>query len=231
MRNRHTRMAISGGVVAVAAVLAGCGQADTGSDGARTESPATSSASSTTVMSGPPTSGPSTSVPSQAATNSSRATSSEPDDSGQPSQGARCDSGDIDVALGKGDAAAGSSYAPLRFRNTGGTACELAGYPGVSYVAGSDEHQVGPAADRVDAASPTVTLEPGEAAHATVEFVRVRNYPAAACEPTGVTGLRVYLPGETDSTVVSHSGTGCAGNDMSGSQLTVKPVQPGAGGH
>jgi len=212
----------------VAVVLAGCGQTATGVDSSRTES-AETSAGDTTMTNESSTRESSTRAPSATAANSSSANSSTSGGS-EPVQRARCDSGDIDVALGKGEAAAGSFYAPLRLRNTSDASCVLAGYPGVSYVAGSDDHQVGPAAERVDAASPTVTLEPGDAAHATVEFVRVRNYPAAACEPTDVTGLRVYLPGEKDSTVVSYSGTGCAGDDMSGSQLTVKPVQPGADG-
>lgn len=228
MRQRYTRMAMTGGAFAVAAVLAGCGQGTTQAGDSQSDSPQTSSESSSTSTSGQPTSGQPTSEQatgegSTSETTSAAAGSTESaGESGQQADGTACQTGDIDVTLAKGDAAAGSYYAPLRLRNTSDDTCTLSGYPGVSYVAGDNNHQVGPAAQRADDKSPRVRLAPGDVAHSTVRFVRVDNYPAKKCDPTDVQGIRVYLPGQRDSTVVSHSGTGCADDDMSGSQLTVE---------
>lgn len=141
-----------------------------------------------------------------------------------------CTAADIRVTLGKGDAATGSYNAPLRFTNTSERPCVIAGYPGVSYVAGEDAHQVGAPAERVPRQWRPITLAEGEVAHAGVRFLRVRNYEKAKCEPTPVRALRVYLPGETDPTLVPYSGTGCAETAMDGPQLMVKPVRPGPGG-
>lgn len=237
MRQRYTRMAMTGGAFAVAAVLAGCGQGTTQAGDTQSDSPQASSESGTTTS----TSEQSTSEQSaseqpsgEQATSGQESSPAESSgsagESGQPADGTACQTGDIDVTLAKGDAAAGSYYAPLRLRNTGDQSCTLSGYPGVSYVAGGNNHQVGPSAKRADGNSPEVMLKPGDVAHATVRFVRVDNYPAKKCDPTDVQGIRVYLPGQKDSTVVSKSGTGCGNDDMSGSQLAVEPVQPGAGG-
>ena len=49
-------------------------------------------------------------------------------------------------SLGPEEGAAGSTYAPLVLTNAGTRTCEVRGFPGVSYVAGADGHQVGPAA-------------------------------------------------------------------------------------
>ncbi|NIJ14558.1 hypothetical protein FHU38_004959 [Saccharomonospora amisosensis] len=152
--------------------------------------------------------------------------------SGMPPQGepALCRSAELALSLGRGSAAAGTYYRPLRFTNEGDNPCVLRGFPGVSYVAGEDGHQVGPAAEREGPKGGPVSLEPGEAAHAVVGFVQVRNYDPAACEPTPVRGLRVYPPGETAAKYVEVPGTGCAGGDIPGHQLTVRTVEPGSGG-
>ena len=223
MRYRSTRLLVAGAGVVLVAVLAGCGDG-TPDAAPQSASPTDSARESSGAQ---PTSGPSN-TSSQPPGGTSSRPGSEQDGSQQTA--ASCDTGDVKVTLGKGDATAGSYYAPLRFTNSGDEPCVIAGYPGVSYVAGENAHQVGPAAARVGSDSPAVRLAPGEVAHATVRFLRVRNYPAQACEPTDVRALRVYPPGETAWELVSHSGTGCAGDDMSGPQLTVKPVQPGPGG-
>lgn len=148
---------------------------------------------------------------------------------GTPSGGpALCRSAHLRVTLGPSEGAAGTIYAPLRFTNTGTAACVLHGFPGVSYVAGDNGAQVGPAAERDGAKGAPVTLAPHAVASAMVAMVQVRNYDEAACQPTPVRGLRVYPPGETASVFVPVDGTGCA-KTPPGPQLRVRTVQPGPG--
>ncbi|SDC75420.1 Protein of unknown function [Actinokineospora iranica] len=134
-----------------------------------------------------------------------------------------CKAADLKLAVRDGDAAAGTVYRSLVFTNSGTRTCTIQGFPGVSYVAGADGHQVGPAAFRVGAKGAPVTLAPGQSASADVGFVNVRNYDAAACKPTEVRGLRVYPPHDTASMFVELPGVGCAGSPP-GNQLTVKTV-------
>ncbi|MFI7674890.1 DUF4232 domain-containing protein [Actinophytocola sp. NPDC049390] len=142
---------------------------------------------------------------------------------------AECKVADLKLSLRDGDAAAGTFYRSLVFTNKGSRTCTIQGFAGVSYVAGDDGHQVGPAAYRVGRKGPAVTLKPGDSASAAVGFVQVRNYDPAECKPTDVRGLRVYPPHEYDSMFVPSPGTGCAG-DPPGNQLTVATVKPGTGG-
>jgi Protein of unknown function (DUF4232) len=156
-------------------------------------------------------------------------TESRPASSGRPADGPtgegtpRCTAAELSATLGQGDAAAGSVTRPLVFTNTGSHACELRGFPGVSYVAGDDGHQVGPAAQETGERAAEVVLRPGGQAVALVQFVQVANFDAAVCRPTPVRGLRVYPPGDTASLFVPTAGTGCAGTPP-GPQLTVRTV-------
>jgi hypothetical protein len=147
---------------------------------------------------------------------------------GVASNSAECKVADLKLSLGGGDSAAGTTYRSLVFTNKGNRTCTIQGFPGVSYVAGDDGHQVGPAAYRVGKKGPAVTLKPGASAYADVGFVQVRNYDPAVCKPTEVRGLRVYPPHEYDSMYVPNAGTGCAGKPP-GNQLTVATVKPGTG--
>ncbi|MCR6490656.1 DUF4232 domain-containing protein [Amycolatopsis sp. OK19-0408] len=137
-----------------------------------------------------------------------------------------CKAGDVALSLGQGDAAAGSVYRPLLIRNVSARPCVMQGFPGVSYVAGDDGHQVGEAAFREGAKGAPVTLAPGATAAADIQFVNVHNYDPAACRPTPVRGLRIYLPQETASNFVPAPGTGCAGTAVPDHQLSVKAVRP-----
>jgi hypothetical protein len=142
---------------------------------------------------------------------------------------AECKVADLKLSLGGGDAAAGTAHRHLVFTNKGRRTCTIQGFPGVSYVAGDDGHQVGPAAYRVGKKGPVVTLKPGGSAYSDIGFVQVRNFDPDVCKPTEVRGLRVYPPHEYDSMFVANPGTGCAGTPP-GNQLTVATVQAGTGG-
>lgn len=140
-----------------------------------------------------------------------------------------CKVADLSLRLGGGDAAAGTAYRNLIFTNKGGRTCTIQGFAGVSYVAGDDGHQVGPAAERIGEKGPVITLKPGESAFAAVGFVQIANYEPSACKPTEVRGLRIYPPHDYDSAFLPNPGTGCAATPP-GNQLTIGTVQAGTGG-
>lgn len=107
--------------------------------------------------------------------------------------------------------------------NTGTRACELRGFPGVSYVTGDDGRQVGPAASMWGERGGRVPLPVGGSAGATLRLVDVANYDAAVCRPEPVRGLRIYPPGDTVSLFIAMAGTGCAGTPP-GDQLSVQTM-------
>ena len=100
-----------------------------------------------------------------------------------------------------------------------------AAFPGVSYVAGDDGHQVGPAAAMSGQRGGEVVLKPGAAAAAQLQMVNVANFDAAVCNPTPVRGLRVYPPGDTTSLYVERAGTGCASTPPATSSA-CRPCSP-----
>jgi hypothetical protein len=154
----------------------------------------------------------------------SPATTTQAAPNAQPVNNGQCKAGDVKLALGQGDAGAGSRFQPLLITNIGAGPCTIQGFPGVSYVAGPDGHQVGKAASRTGDMGAPVKLAKGQTAAADIQFVQVLNFDEAVCKPTPTTGLRIYLPGETASNFVPEPGTGCAGTGIPGDQLSVKSV-------
>lgn len=173
---------------------------------------------------------------SQPAPTTSQSTTPSTAQAGQPPTSApdaatsgECKVADLSLRLGGGDAAAGTSYRALVFTNKGGRTCTIQGFAGVSYVAGDDGHQVGPAAYRTGSKGPVITLKPGDSAYAPVGFVQVANYDPSVCKPTEVRGLRIYPPHDYDSAFLPNPGTGCAASSLPGNQLTIGTVAAGAG--
>jgi hypothetical protein len=178
-------------------------------------------------------------IPSSGATQPTTSTTQSPSSTAQAQQpqvapttgaadSAECKVADLSLKLGGGDAAAGTSYRALVFTNKGTRTCTMQGFPGVSYVAGDDGHQVGPAAFRDGAKGSAVTLKPGDSSFVDIGFVQVGNYDPNVCKPTEVRGLRVYPPHDYDSMFLANPGTGCAGSPP-GNQLTVDTVKAGVG--
>ncbi|WP_408630222.1 DUF4232 domain-containing protein [Amycolatopsis mongoliensis] len=200
-------VAASAGVLALSA----CGSGGT-TPAASSSTPSTSasptSTTATTAASSPSSSTPASSPPAQ------------------PVDNGLCKAGDVALSLGQGDAGAGSVYRPLLIKNTSAKPCEIQGFPGVSYVAGNDGHQVGKDAFREGTKGNAVKLNPGQSAVADIQFVNVRNFDPGTCQPTSVKGLRIYLPQETASNFVPSDGTACAGTKIPGNQLAVKTVHP-----
>jgi hypothetical protein len=121
-------------------------------------------------------------------------------------------------------------------RNVGSSACALYGYPGVSWVAGADGHQVGAAATRqpdpTGGAEGAVTLAPGALASAPLDIVDAAAIPQSACKPVPVRGLRVYPPGNTAAMFIplatAAGGYGECSVPTQSPTLIVGYMQPGA---
>lgn len=135
-----------------------------------------------------------------------------------------CPTGQLGIRLGAAEGAAGSTVTPLVFTNTGSSTCQLRGFPGVSFVAGDDGHQVGPAAAEDGARAGQVDLAPGTSAHALVRVADSGNYDNATCVPTAVRGLRVYPPDDTAAAFVPAPQTACAHTLL----LHVETMESGA---
>lgn len=215
------RTRIGAGVVISGALLllAACNSGGSASSG-EPDVPTIPQSTSQQATATPP---PSTTAPSTAQAEQ------PPPSVGSETSSAECKVADLKLSLGGGDAAAGTAYRHLVFTNKGSRTCTMQGFPGVSFVAGDDGHQVGPAAYRTGKKGPVVTLKPGASAFADVGFVQIANYDPAVCKPTEVRGLRVYPPHDYDSMFLPNPGTGCAGTPP-GNQLTVATVQAGTGG-
>lgn len=126
--------------------------------------------------------------------------------------------------------AAGSTYYPLNFTNTSGHACEMYGYPGVSFAAApaGTARQIGvPAQRNASFAKAPVRLAPGQTAHAWLKVTVAANYPAVTCQPVTAHWLRIYPPGETAAGYVGHAFSACS--STSTALLSVLPVRAGQG--
>jgi hypothetical protein len=98
----------------------------------------------------------------------------------------------------------------LDLLNTASAACSLYGYPGVSFVAGADGHQVGaPAKRATGSAVSLVVVAPGRAARAMLRAVDAGDY-GSSCRITPVLGFRVYPPDNTQALFVPYTTQGCA---------------------
>lgn len=220
LRNRMSRVALICGGAAVAMLMAGCDGGTNSADnpevptisqgGGAPESSASETPSSVAKPNGQPPVNDAPKPPAE-----------KPAAASNPNE---CKVADLRLSIGGGDAAAGTVYRDLRFTNKGSRTCTIQGFPGVSYVAGADGHQVGPAAYRDGTKGAPISLKPGMTVFAPVGFVQVGNYDPAQCHPVSVRGLRVYPPHEYDSMYVPAQGTGCAATPP-GNQLTVQTIR------
>lgn len=145
-----------------------------------------------------------------------------------PSGPQACATAELTLSLGQPNGAAGSTYVTLTLTNVGASTCTVDGYPGVSYVSGSNGTQVGASAQR-DPASPssTVTLPHGQSAHSQVRIVNPYDFNAAACKITPVQGFRIYPPGQTTAGFVRDPGNACSSRTLPSPTLFVGAVQAG----
>lgn len=207
VRHRISRIGLTFTAAALAAVVSACGQSGNNAQ--------PQPSASATALSSPAT--------------TAAGETTQPVGDNPPADNGFCKSADLQLSLGRAEGAAGTVYRPLVFTNASGRRCVLQGFPGVSYVAGADGHQVGAAAVRDGTMGPAVTLGKGDRAYATIGLVHAENFDPATCQPQPVRGLRVYPPQETAAMYIDLPTTGCGNDKIPGNQLTVRPVQKGTG--
>ena len=218
-------------LLAVGALATGCGASSGGSGNSSTTSlPGFPTLASTAAV------GSSTAAPS--ATSTSGSTGSGSGSAGSGSTGmTTCRAANLKVSVGGGGGAGASNdHIGLNFRNAGPVSCTLYGYPGVSWVAGADGHQVGDAATRVPNSTgsreKTVTLASGAVASAPLDIVQGAAIGTGQqCDPVPVRGLRVFPPGEKAALFLplptGSGGYGECSAKTSTSTLNVGWLQPG----
>jgi hypothetical protein len=235
---------LAAGAVVASSVLVACGSPSASQPGggdppASTRPPAvptsapaaTAPGAATSSAAAPSAPSPSATTPASGPTKSAAAPSSAPAPGGGAGLAA-CRSAALAMTIdfSQANGAAGGTYYPLNFTNTSSRACEMYGYPGVSFVtAGSGAgRQIGAAAVRSTAfAKLAVRLGPGSSAHAWLKVTVAANYPAATCDPVTADWLRVYPPEETTAGYVSQTFSACG--SVSAPLLTILPVRAGKG--
>jgi hypothetical protein len=134
-----------------------------------------------------------------------------------------CATSQLSASLGSAKGAAGTIYYDLDLHNVSPVTCVVQGYPGVSFVAGADGHQVGSPAVRMAGPTPQVVLAPQRSAVASLAVVDAANY-GPECQLTAVRGLRVYPPDQTAALFVPHADQACANSHYM--TLRIGPLQP-----
>ncbi|HTX80984.1 MAG TPA: DUF4232 domain-containing protein [Streptosporangiaceae bacterium] len=139
-----------------------------------------------------------------------------------------CQSSELKVTLGSGNAAAGTTFYQILFTNDSSVTCTLYGYPGVSFTGETYAVQVGPAATRNHAIQPSlVTLAPSAVGSAEISVVDAQNYPPGPCGLTTASGILVYPPNLTKSVGLPFNGYTCV--HRKDHVLSVDPVIAGPG--
>ncbi|WIM66900.1 DUF4232 domain-containing protein [Corynebacterium breve] len=129
----------------------------------------------------------------------------------------------LELTVAGEQGAAGSRILDLELKNTSGKDCQMIGFPGVSIVGGGNGTQIGAPANRENRGTDYVELKDGDVATFTVTISQAGAYDEAECQPTPADGLRVFPPGNTNSSYVAVPGlTGCANPELS--ILNVGPV-------
>jgi hypothetical protein len=134
----------------------------------------------------------------------------------------------VAITSSQGGGAAGSTYLPINFTNRSGRACEMYGFPGVSFVTGRGGSQIGAAAAR-DTGFPSVSIMVAAhaTAHAWLQVAEAGNYPPSSCHQVTANWLRIFAPGNTAAAYVSHTFQACSSTKVN--ILSVMPVRSGPG--
>ncbi len=182
-------------------------------------SPATSSPTVTSTTTSPSTTVAQTTIPTVSTTTAPSTTPTT-----AVAAPVACPTNALSLSISNPSGTAGSTYETLNLTNDGSITCTLTGYPGVSYVTGSDGTRVGAPASQ-DPTTPVtvVTLTPGTSAQATLRVVDPGDYDPSTCQLVPVEGFRVYPPGQTAAAFVAASGTACSSTAING--LTIGAVQ------
>lgn len=135
-----------------------------------------------------------------------------------------CTSAQLTVTLGEPDGAAGSTYLPIGFTNSGNVACILSGFPVVSLVDASGD-TIGAAAAPDASQSPAdITIQPGNGAPAVLKITSAG--VVDNCDPQDASGFKIQPPNLAKSVTLNVSGyTGCANGSVN--ILSIGPVTAG----
>ncbi len=171
----------------------------------------------TVVVAGACSNGSSPAADTTTTTTAAATTSSAPTTTAARSN--HCRSENLRGSLGETEAGAGQRYTALVLTNTGTTACELRGFPGVSMLDASGA-LIGQPAGREGTEGPTVAIAPGAAASATLHT----NAPGTGGTCTAASSrLRLFPPDNTAAIEFAASYTACG-------QFEVTTLVAGTGG-
>lgn len=137
-----------------------------------------------------------------------------------------CTSSQLSLSLGPASGAAGSTYTPMVFTNSGSKPCSLGGYPGVSFVDASGA-LLGKPAHQDPGKVRTVKLTSGGAANALLREPEAGNFPPAACHKATTNRLRVYPPGESTALFLKYHAEICTTKQA---RTGISPIMFGGGG-
>lgn len=147
----------------------------------------------------------------------------------KPAWPGQCSVSDLRLAIGRGNAAAGTIFYPIQLTNMSNSSCTMYGFPGVAFVTKPGGSVIGAPAGRSAVEHHLVSLGPGTTAHATLAVSDVLIGDNCRQHQVPVKWLQVYPPGQYAALFVQFSllnGYGCA--DKSLVVMHVDPVTPGA---
>ncbi|MFD1715537.1 DUF4232 domain-containing protein [Amnibacterium flavum] len=175
-----------------------------------------------------PAPAPTTAAPTTPATSPTPTPTGSADPVDPDAPAGQCADSAISVAVAEGDAGAGNLYYQVVFTNTGTTACELRGYPGVSVVGDGNGTQIGAAAAELQGGPEvaTYTVEPGGTIGASLTAVNVAGGGGPlgdACQATTGDGWRVYPPHSFEAVFVEAPGVAACANAAT-PWLTIAPL-------
>ena len=133
---------------------------------------------------------------------------------------ANCQTPELNLSIGPSGGAAGTIYTDAVFTNQSLRTCTVNGYPGIALLDAHNAVLGTPATHNPAFPATTITLHPGDSAHAAVGFPQPANFAPGVCSATSA-NLRATPP----STFVSLE-TPLARQYCPGFSVTV--IQPGA---
>jgi len=128
---------------------------------------------------------------------------------------------EIWLGVGLGGGTAGTIFYPLEFTNLSRHTCTLRGYP-VAAAISRHGHQIGKSSGHLTSRHRTITLRPGQTAHAILGIVEAGN---VCRHPVTATTLKVRAPHQGSSTRLPFAFQACRHKRV----LVVGPVRPGVG--
>jgi len=111
---------------------------------------------------------------------------------------ANCQAPELNLSIGPSSGTAGTIYVDAVFTNQGFRTCTLNGYPTISLVDSHNALLGTPAMHNTAFPATTITLHPGESAHAAMGFPEPGNFNSGVCSATS-TNLKAIAPGAATS--------------------------------